>query len=217
MKFFNLHTHIFSNSKDILELVNQYPNEYNNEIQYYSTGIHPWYINESLVQKELLIIDKRLKNANCLALGECGLDKRIATDFALQKTVFEAQIDLAQKHQKPIIVHCVAAYQELIEIKKKKKITVPMVIHGFSKNLQIANQLLSEGFYLSFGKYLLQNPELEIVFCNIPSDRFFLETDTINEPIQSVYEKAMQYKNCSPNDLYHIIAQNCKNVFNIEL
>ena len=154
-----------------------------------------------------------MQEKNCLALGECGLDKRIETPLDLQQTVFEKQLILAEKHQKPVVIHCVAAFQEVIEIKKRLKITVPMLIHGFSKNEQVAKQLIEAGFYISFGKYLLLNPELESVFKNIPNDRFFLETDTIEEGIREVYTLAAKYKELELNELQKIINRNFKKVF----
>ena len=88
-----------------------------------------------------------------------------------------------------------------------------MVVHGFSKNEKVAAQLLKNGFYLSFGKYLLQNPELERVFCAIPNDRFFLETDTVAETIEEVYAVAAQYKKVELKELQKIIAYNFNSVF----
>ena len=93
--------------------------------------------------------------------------------MALQTEVFEKQIALAEKYRKPLVLHLVAAYQELIAIHKKRPIKVPVILHGFSKNEQTAKALLDCGFYLSFGKYLLRNPELAAVFRSIPNDRFF--------------------------------------------
>lgn len=211
--YYNLHTHRTQLNTEITALVNQYPWEFTENIFPYSIGIHPWYIDENRLEKDLELIEIKLIDENCLALGECGLDKRIAIDFDLQKEVFERQIDLVQKHQKPLVIHCVAAFQELIEIKNKKKITVPIIIHGFSKNNQLANQLITNGFYLSFGKYLLRNPELKDVFLAIPNEKIFLETDTIEETIAQVYTKAADYKGISIESLKEIIAKNWIRVF----
>jgi len=93
------------------------------------------------------------------------------------------------------------------------KISVPIIIHGFSKNEQVAKQLIDNGFYLSFGKYLLRNPELEVVFQSVPNDRFFLETDTIEETLEEVYTLAAKYKNIKIEDLIEIVNSNFKNVF----
>lgn len=216
MLYLNLHTHRFTNNPEILEIVNQYPREFDASVAYYSIGIHPWHIAESEVESDLQIIESKLQQNSCLAVGECGLDKRIETDFNLQMKVFEAQLDLAQKHNKPVIIHCVAAFQEVIEIRNRLKISVPMVIHGFSKNVQVARQMADNGFYLSFGKYLLRNPELETVFQSVPDGRFFLETDTVEESIAEVYQRAAKYKKMELPELKARIGKNFESVFSIE-
>ena len=213
MQFFNFHTHHFTNQPNVLELVNQYPQEFDEKIPYYSIGIHPWHIVEERIEDDLNIIERQLQKKNCLAIGECGLDKRIETPLDLQQSVFEKQLALAEKYQKPVVIHCVAAFQEVIEIKKKLNITVPMIIHGFSKNEQVAKSFLENGFYLSFGKYLLRNPELKDVFLSIPNDHFFLETDTVEESIEEVYALAAKYKNIEIEELQRLIRKNYNSVF----
>jgi len=214
MKYFNFHTHQFTNQPEILELVNQYPQEFDDAISFYSIGIHPWYIKVEKIDENLKIIENKLQTDNCLAIGECGLDKRIEIPLELQISVFEKQLALAEEYKKPVVIHCVAAFQEVIAIKKKMKISVPMIIHGFSKNSQIASQLIKEGFYLSFGKYLLLNPELKTVFNDIPNDWFFLETDTLEENIQQVYKIASEYKNMTMNELQDVVSSNFEKIFN---
>ena len=215
MKYINLHTHIFSDRTDILEIVNQYPQEFDASIPHYSIGIHPWYIVEDRIDSDMTIIESKLDLANCLAAGECGLDKRIEIPFDLQTNVFERQLILAEKYKKPVIIHCVAAFQEVIEIKKRLGITVPMIIHGFSKSIETAQQLIDNGFYLSFGKYLLRNPELEAVFKAIPDHRFFLETDTIEEGIREVYQLAAKYKNTDLEAMQKQVQHNFESIFTI--
>jgi TatD DNase family protein len=213
MKYFNLHTHQFTNQPDVLELVNQYPQEFDASIPFYSIGIHPLFIDENRLEKDFQVVEEKLALPKCLALGECGLDKRSETSFELQQLVFEKQLALAEKHQKPVVIHCVAAFQELVEIKKRLKISVPMIIHGFSKKVELARQLIDNGFYISFGKYLLRNPELESVFQSIPNNRFFLETDTIEEGIQDVYALAAKYKELELSELQEIVNKNYNKVF----
>lgn len=154
-----------------------------------------------------------MQTENCLALGECGLDKRIEISIEIQKQVFEKQLKLAIKYNKAVILHCVSAYQEIIEIKSRLQVEVPMIIHGFSKNKQVAKLLLDNGFYLSFGKYLLRNPALEPIFASVPNDRFFLETDTIEETLEEVYKLAAKYKNIEVSELQKIVENNFQNVF----
>ncbi|WP_339836117.1 TatD family hydrolase [uncultured Flavobacterium sp.] len=213
MEFINLHTHSFKNNASILEVVNQYPWEFDEAIPQYSIGIHPWYIDENRLKSDLKSIEEKLKLNECLALGECGLDKRIETPFQKQTAVFQQQIELVQNTSKPIILHCVASYQEVIAIKKYMAVENPMIIHGFYKNKQVAKSLLDNGFYLSFGKYLLRNPELAEVFEYVPNDRFFLETDTIEETIIDVYQKASNIKNIKMEDLKEVVKSNFNTIF----
>ena len=213
MRYFNLHTHHLHHKTDTLALINQYPWEFNDAIPQYSIGIHPWYIDEARLEKDLLTIEEKLALPECLALGECGLDKRIDIPLSLQTEVFEKQIALAEKYQKPLVLHLVAAYQELVEIKNRLQITVPVILHGFSKNEQIAQQMIDNGFYLSFGKYLLRNPELKTVFQNVPNDRFFLETDTMAETLEEVYALAAHYKNKTLAEMQMQVADNWTRVF----
>lgn len=213
MHYFNLHTHRSVNQTDVLELMNQYPQEFEASIPFYSIGIHPLFIDENRLDDDFKMVDEKLALPECLALGECGLDKRSETPYEVQQLVFERQLALAEKYQKPVVIHCVAAFQELIAIKKRLKISVPMIVHGFSKKQELAQQLMDNGFYLSFGKNLLLNPALESVFQSIPNDRFFLETDTIEQGIQEVYALAAQYKELELNELQEIVNKNHNEIF----
>ena len=213
MEFFNVHTHQWSKQTYVVELVNQYPQELNEAIPQYSIGIHPWHIIEKRLTADHDIMQKSMSQPNCWAVGECGLDKRIEIPLTLQQQVFETQLLLAQEYNKPVIIHCVAAFQEVVAIKKKLQITVPLIIHGFSKNKAVAQQLLDNGFYISFGKYLLRNPALEEVFASIPNDRFFLETDIVEEGIEAVYELAARYKNTTVAVIQTQIQTNFNTVF----
>ena len=212
-KFINLHTHTFSNLSDVMEVVNQYPWEFDASIPNYSIGIHPWYIDESRLENDLEIIKEKLQLSECLALGECGLDKRIEIPMELQISVFKKQLEIVKLTNKPVVLHCVAAFDELIAIKKELKISNPMLIHGFSKNEQVAKSLLNNGFYLSFGKYLLRNPDLEKVFTFAPENQILLETDTIEESIYQVYEKAASIKGISVEEMKTIVFTNFSRIF----
>lgn len=209
--YYNIHTHKFSDNEEIVELVNQYPDEVDSNLPFFSVGIHPWYLNENQLGEQLELIEKYVHLSNCKAIGECGLDKRIEISIEIQKKVFIQQLLLAEKYKKPVVLHCVAAYQELIEIKKELNLTVPLIIHGFSKNKQVAQSLLNNGFYLSFGKYLLLNPDLGEVLKTVPLDRLFLETDTMEQTIFDVYRKAESILN---KDVRSIITENYIRVFN---
>lgn len=219
-KYINLHTHKFSNLADVIEVVNQYPWEFDTTIPNYSIGIHPWYIDENRLEFDLEIIQQKLQLNECLALGECGLDKRIEIPLEVQISVFKRQLEIVKQTNKPIVLHCVAAYDEVIAIKKELKIENPMIIHGFSKNEQVAKSLLKNGFYLSFGKYLLRSrnfgTDLKKVFTFAPENQILLETDTIEESIYQVYEKAALIKGVSIEDMKAIVFSNFSKIFSLK-
>lgn len=212
-KFINLHTHQFSKDSEVIEVVNQYPWAFDASIPNYSIGIHPWFIDENRLKADLDCIAEKLQLAPCLALGECGLDKRIDIPMVVQMSVFRKQLEIAMQTHKPIVLHCVAAYDEVIAIKKEMKIANPMIVHGFSKNKQVAQSLLNNGFYLSFGKYLVRNPEMEKVLKFVPENQILLETDTIEESIYQVYEKAAAVKGISVAEMKAIVFDNFSRIF----
>jgi len=188
---YNIHTHHQTTEADTLAIVNQVLEQPDWGIPHFSLGIHPWYIEESLLEKQMQRIESHLHHPNCLALGECGLDKKIAIPVALQEEVLVRQLLLAEKNKKAVILHVVSAYQEIIALKKQLNLTVPLIVHGFNKHQQVATSLWKNGFYLSFGRALLQSPSLQETFVSVPEEFLFLETDDdATTTIAAVYEKA---------------------------
>lgn len=208
---YNIHTHASSNDENVIELVNFFPHEINLSLPNFTIGIHPYHIDESKLYDELDIIEKHIQHPHFFAVGECGFDKRIQTPIAIQKKILIPQLLLAEKYKKPVVLHCVSAYQEIIEIKKELNLTIPMIIHGFAKNAQVAKSLYTKGFYLSFGKYLLLNPKLSDVLKEVPKEQIFLETDTMAQTIYDVYQKASEILD---EDVVSLIEKNFERVFN---
>jgi len=214
MYYINLHTHRFEHPDSVWAICNQYPHEFQVNNSYYSIGIHPWCIDENRIESDLNIVKLKLLDNKCIALGECGLDKKIKTELIIQIRVFETQLELVKQTTKPVIIHCVSAFDELIASKKKIGLTNTFIIHGFSKNIQVATQLLKQGYYLSFGKHLMQNTELATVFASIPNEKIFLETDSSTQNIEEVYIFAAKCKNISVEQLKAIVWNNFQTVFN---
>lgn len=175
----------------------------------FSAGIHPKEILDDF-ESQLSWLMKIAENENCCAIGECGLDSLVDVNLEKQKEVFLRQIYLANDLQKPLIIHCVRQFPELINFKKNAK--VPMVIHGFNKRSTVGNELLEKGFYFSFGKSLLQNVDLQDFFKTIPLDKFFLETDAAEIEIDLIYQKAAEIKNLSIEKIDEIILENLQKI-----
>ncbi len=215
--FLNAHTHHLSHQSDVLDLYNQFPKAINDDAKLFSVGIHPAYIKTSSIEEELEIIRENLSNKNCLAIGEIGLDKLCETDFELQIDVFERQLQLASEYRFPVIIHSVRAYQEILHIRKKLKLTIPFIFHGFNKNEQILNQIIAQNCYASFGKNLLYNKNLQIIFAKLSANQFFLENDASEISIKEIYTIAAEIRNSTIEELQLQQAKNWKTVFGYEV
>ena len=173
----------------------------------FSAGIHPDSISEKL-EEHFLWLNEISKNRNCVAIGECGLDGLIDVEEKLQEEVFEMQIILANEIQKPLIIHCVKRFSQLIHFKKISK--VPMIIHGFNKRKTIGDDLLKHDFYLSFGKSVLHNVNLQDFVKDFPIEKMFLETDSANFEIEELYRKVAELKNIDLEEFTKNIYENLK-------
>jgi TatD DNase family protein len=152
----------------------------------HSRGIHPWLIQSNYL-KQLKILEEDLVHPKCIALGEAGLDKLCSTDFDVQLTVFRRQIELSENCQLPLIIHCVKASNELFQLKKDLNPTQPWIWHGFNKT-NILKQTIDNEIIPSFGELLLHNYSLQNELKNLESNQFFLETDTSNFSIETIYQ-----------------------------
>lgn len=179
----------------------------------FSSGIHPWYINERNLSKHLQLLDVLLKEKACIALGECGLDSLIEIPLALQIQVFEKQLEINLSYSKPVIIHCVKAFDAFLNI--TQPFDFHYIIHGFNKSEQLALQLLNRGFYLSFGKALLNNEKVQETFKKIPLDCIFLETDDADIAIEQIYLKAASIKQITSETLKERINLNFKKIVNL--
>ena len=192
-------------------IVNCFPESFVPQTEgWYSVGIHPWYIasfaaslNDSKARFEEL-----LDHPQELAVGEAGLDKLSETPLDIQSDVFAKQAALAERSGKPLIIHCVKAWDELIMQRKSMKPRVPWIIHGFRGNGILAQQLLKQGFFLSFGEYFNQQA-LQAAW----PDRLFAETDDAAIDIRSVYRKIASSLCISLEELTATLEKNVQNVF----
>jgi TatD DNase family protein len=212
MFFFDVHTHDQSSREAVFSIVNKYPTATEFE-KPFSIGIHPWHVKSLHAEKELLIIEEKIEYKNCFALGECGLDKVVETDIELQKIVFRKQLQLSEKYKKPVIIHCVKAFQEIIEIKKEINPVQTWIIHGFHKNLQVAESVLKNGIVMSFGAALIHSKKLQNIISEIPLASILLETDVSAVCIQDIYKRVAALKNIEVEMLQQKIEQNFKSIF----
>lgn len=181
----------------------------------FSVGLHPWHITDLTynITHELEKLTKLLQSSRVLMIGECGLDRLSETIIAHQMPSFIEQVILAEKFNKPVIIHCVRAYPDIIAIRKKLRLTIPFIYHGYTGNETITGQLLNHNSYFSFGKHLLTETKLQKIFMSIPIDNIFLETDSANIDIETIYSCAADLLGISLYDLKNRINNNFTTLF----
>lgn len=211
--YINIHTHYFNLVENVFSIVNVYPQQNNPENFYFSVGIHPWHLQKQTVETHFLLLQKKMKNPKCIAIGECGLDKNASANLSLQFTVFKKQISFSEVYEKPLLIHCVKAHNELIKLKKEIQPSQIWILHGFNKRPQIAKQLLDAGILISFGKALLTNTSTQKSFIETPFPFLFLETDDETISIQEIYKKAAELKQISIKELIVHLHSNFKKYF----
>ncbi|MBL6988229.1 MAG: TatD family hydrolase [Bacteriovoracaceae bacterium] len=215
--YIDVHTHKKGSSADIkiinIQVMSGNTDTINGQ-QHISLGLHPWSIKNNQESKALENLTNQLAMPNVFALGEVGLDRSINTPFETQKKIFAQQLDLANKFSKPVIIHSVRSYSDLLEIKKNYPQQL-WIIHDFNGNLQIANQLIACLCTLSFGAKLFQtNSKAYKVFLSIPDDHFLLETDDqAKYDIQNIYQQAAKLKNIPLDVLQQSLKSNFEKIF----
>jgi TatD DNase family protein len=182
----------------------------------YSVGLHPWYVADETLDEGLKKVWKSTSNNRVIAIGEVGLDKAVEIPWATQKKAFESQIRFAVDSDKPVIIHCVRAYQEILQERIKTGHKQPWIIHWFNASLQTGQQLIDKGFYLSFGHMLFNEGSKAFqAFPYIPLERIFFETDDAGFSISEVYERASQLRNMKLVELELQIVKNFYSCFKI--
>jgi len=155
----------------------------------FSLGIHPWYLDEKNHNQLIARVLKMAGNPDVAAIGEAGFDRIKGPAAELQQKTFEEQVVIAEKIGKPVVIHCVRAWDELLKAHKKLKPKMPWLIHGFRGKPDLAKQLVSKGMYLSFWFDFVMKPESLPLLKSIPKERFFLETDGADIDIKNIYNK----------------------------
>jgi TatD DNase family protein len=191
-------------------------------------GIHPWQA-ETVSADWCRRLEELVRDHGC-GLGEIGLDRRCRVDRAQQERVFLAQLDLACRYDRPLVIHCVQAWGTLIDLlghSRSSRTGPPIMMHSFSGSLEIMERLTRMGVSLSFSMRLLDpgQQQLRQVFARVPLDRLLLETDapdqsydhqgrkkadSLNEPgcIIALYEEAARLRQMDCEQLSNIVWQN---------
>lgn len=143
-------------------------------------GVHPWHAGEVKAGWDIEL-EKLLNRRSDAGVGEIGLDKvREPVDLARQKEVFVCQIEIAKRLSRPIAIHCVRAWGDLLALLRDRKSShIKWMMHSFHGSAEMMAEFLKLGAYISFswkGIRGQQEDKMDLVR-RVPLDRLLLETD----------------------------------------
>ena len=165
--------------------------------RYYTVGIHPWnagcYTGRDVARLRRLATHPRV-----VAIGETGLDSvhvsyewvprgksmeivQAKPDIDKQMELLRLHIELSETLGKPLLLHIVKRYPEIMKLRIKLKPTQPWIIHGFRGKPGLAKDLLKWGFYLSNGEKFNEASVLAT-----PPERMLAETDESRVPFEEI-------------------------------
>lgn len=205
MNIIDCHTHDASANNAIINL-DRFSDAVNLSL-FYSAGIHPWNA-ENATESLFSRLEQLLQLGNVVAVGECGIDKAIATPIEVQQSVMMRQVELSEKYQKPLIVHCVRAWQEIITLHKSIKPSQKWIIHGFRAKPTVLEALLKEDFLFSYGP--LFNAQSLI---NTPLHSLLIETDESHQSIDAVILSISATLGIEASQLIQTVSANLSHCF----
>lgn len=215
MELYDVHTHqIFLEDNDdpyhscILDV---YPLEFEVAKEAYSRhafscGIHPWYSEDS--ENQMKYLTEISSDPRIVAIGETGMDKLKGPSYDIQIPVFKKHVELSERLRKPIIIHCVKAWEELIDVREAMNPSQPWIIHGYRGKPELTKRLIDKGFLFSIGDKINVDSLMMI-----PLESLFCETDEDEMDIREVYMQAAQTLNMEFEEFADRIAENVHRIF----
>jgi TatD DNase family protein len=174
----------------------------------FSIGVHPWAVGGNdhgggnghggfsygVAESDggwLASALRDVETAPASAIGEIGLDfaPAVRGDHGEQKMVFAAQLRIAEERGLPVILHCVRAFEPVMEILSGFRLRA-VIFHGFIGSAEQAGRATRTGYYLSFDARSLASPKTVDAMRATPLDKLFLETDDAEISIAEIYARA---------------------------
>jgi len=208
--------------------------EFQDPTIYLALGIHPSEIQDEKIDASIEFIIAHLGEA--VAIGEIGLDfwyKRARKDTEVkdrQKDVFRRQLVIAQKSNLPVIIHSRGAWQVCLEMVRELDMHQG-VFHWYSGPLDVLEEILDQGFYVSATPSLAYSPQARAAIKAAPLERVLLETDSpvfykdknsdeegfraTPRDVFRTWDLVSQLKGVNPEDVARICCANARRVFNL--
>lgn len=196
-----------------------------------AVGIHP-HDAKNVKETDWTTLEKLLEESKVVALGEIGLDfYKEYSPHGVQETVFRRQLDLAFKHQKPVVIHCREAHRRCLDILKGYKRSITGVAHCFSGSSEVAREYLALGLKLSFAGPITfpKATQLREVVRGIRLEDLMLETDCPflapqpkrgqrNEPAYLTYcvDEFARIYGCAKEEIARVTTLNAQRLFGLK-
>lgn len=213
-------------SKEAVNIAN------NNENVFATIGVSPNDISEDKEKMYSILedIEKIAKEENkVIGIGEIGLDYHWQKDNKeIQKDLFIKQIEIANRLNMPIAIHCREAYKDTIEVLRKNPVEQKGVFHCCEQNMELIREALEVGFYISFaGPITFKNAKnADQIIKMVPNDKFLIETDSPylspepmrgrrNDPTNVIYvaKKIADIKNLPLEKVVELAFENTKKLY----
>lgn len=163
-----------TSSQKAVALARQFPH-----FIYSAVGIHPYGAVQIVdIEGRVKQIENLVKKTPVVAIGEIGLDYQRYQSNEIkyrQQLLFRAQLQLAQKHNLPVIIHCREAWEDLITI--VSEINPRGVVHCFSGGRLHLLRILKLGLSIGVDGNITYSKILPTVLAGVPLERVFVETD----------------------------------------
>jgi TatD DNase family protein len=180
----------------VKELAHQYSQEIPGLV--YTLGIHPLYTNQAQ-ESDIKTLDERitesLSDPRFVGVGEIGLDYFVEDlDSHKQEFFFNAQLDLAQKYQLPVILHVRRSQDAILKALRRRNISGG-IAHAFNGSFQQAEKFIELGYKLGFGGAATYERALQIrrLLKELPLDSIVTETDSPDIPPAWLREEGIPF------------------------
>jgi TatD DNase family protein len=200
-------------------------------------GLHPWRV-PSRSDHWLPRLRELLDSTPASSIGECGLDLWIQNaDLAEQWSILQAHIDLSRELDKPLTLHCLKAWPQLLQALQHSPPLPPFLLHSFGGPSAVIPALVKLGAHFSLSGYFLHPRKRKALqaFATIPADRIHIETDAPDmappAELQGIYHRSNYHhpadlsacidalaavRNISPAECSLLCEQNSRRLFSLD-
>ena len=178
---------------------------------YAAVGVHPEDC-AGFQDGDLAELRQLLRHPKAVAIGEIGLDYAGTVGREAQLRIFREQLDWAERLGKPVVLHCVKAFEAAMRELAPHALRA-VIFHGFIGSSQQAAEAIKKGYYLSFGERTFRSPRTVEALRRTPVENLFAETDESDVPIEEIYRRIAQAKDLDPELLKCAIYRNYREIF----